>query len=537
MYHKYIVDLAGLFGIDMSDIDGYLYIGFLFCIIVVLWRVFFRQNVKVNCWFCGNDNIVPRYSKLWWICTVCDQYNGFKKNGDYLNEIPDMFNEPIPPRRFCITNKNNVKTTNLLCNLCAGNQCRIIQGFADFSPSDDRYFEEELADYKRELNSKWDLCLSCRTQVSYHLQQQNMQIQQTHNNNNNDMNQKVDKGVRRLNVKLDNPNFFIIGAYKLIHFFSFLAAIWLWQKMVLNARTDFVLINASLIFTCGTFVMYLHMKKCDVIGVLVSIIWLLVLIYGNFKTKDSRYLRKITLSILILLEGLYLCHEFLFLTMKLWKSMIYKQERKKKVDKIRDSPKWEVGKSDVTSCNDTKSKSQNNEGSRRRPSAPDILEGHLDAMFIQRKKQADYLPVKDLKDTNHVVAALKYSSASHSKLHHRVPGQLLKPATFSGQLSSGMFSGKLLRPATFSSPFKMIGSNKKKDIHTFSNMTISENLNQTSLYKQTENIIEDKCKMSKEVEGAVSGRNKMKMCTWTILIIFVFVFSIICNLILVYKVL
>lgn len=34
-------------------------------------------SVKVNCWFCNQDNVVPYTQRDAFMCAFCDQYNGF----------------------------------------------------------------------------------------------------------------------------------------------------------------------------------------------------------------------------------------------------------------------------------------------------------------------------------------------------------------------------------------------------------------------------------------------------------------------------
>jgi len=517
--------------------DGYKYPSLIVLVIILAVRRWINQKIDLNCWFCGHVNRLHRFSKLWWMCNVCEQYNGFKNDGSYVKEIPEMFNESNKQARFCEYQKA-IKTTNLLCSPCLNNQNRIIQALADFSPSNDNNFDDELDDYKRDLDSRYGLCIPCKTGVAFHLHSQDKQIQQSHNNN--VITQKKEKGLRRLDVNLSIPNVYMLALYKLTHVLSFLAGMWLCRQVQSDTKSDIIL-NISLIFTTVTILLYLRAQKCDLVGIFVSILWLLVLAYGNFKTRDSRYLLKLTLSVVVFLEGLYLCYHVLLLISKLWKSVTYKKERREKVEKMKYSPKGEASSSssskEVNTIGTLKEPAShldvqsNSENTVRRPSTPDILEGHLDAMFIQRKEHTDYLPAaREAKDTNHVVSALKYRAATNSQSNHRVPGQVLKPATF---------SGNLLRPAIFVSPISNLNGNQNKNVNTFSKKNASQTGKQDKPLEQKplsepKNVVEDQAR----VDGTViagSSESQTRICSCINVVILFFTLSLLGNLILAYK--
>jgi len=498
----------------------------------------------------------------------------------------DVFNSS---RKICAPPNKQPKHNNILCANCLENQSQIVTALSEFTPSDERYFEEELKDYQLELDKRYALCVPCRTAVSFHLQEQNQEIQKTHNDNYETKTPaNVDnKAPRRLNAQLHSVNYYYVSVYKLTHVISLLTAVWLYQKTVLNTRTDFVIINASLLFTSATVFIYFHMQKLNLIGTAVSVFWMLLLVYGNFKTQASRSLRGNLLSVVVVLEGPYLCYEVLVWLSKCWRSVMYKKERKQKVGRLRDSPKVEpivskdgekplavgneiplpVGSGLPSASNAVPqvkpSSTFTGKGSkllkkRKSPSTPDILEGHLDSMCIQRKSLTDFSPMKEGKDANHVVAALKYHAttitAANVQSNHRTSGQLLKPASFSVQKpskSTGLFSGKhfsnnlpgdLLRPATLltQSPNNTVRktrrNSKSKDIDAFvSRMRICSESSDLPNEEKEELVIKEV--VCEEMEPKATIWKRMR---WGNTLICIFLFSVVCNLIfaytLVYKV-
>lgn len=540
----------------ISDYVFSIYFATLLCGIFLLWQLWFRWKIRINCWFCGYDNVIPRYSKIWWKCTTCDQYNGFKKNGDYQKEVPEMYNDlPYTPPKFCANQGQDMKTTNMLCSSCLQNQTYIIEGLKEFEPTDDRYFDEELEQYKAELNMKWDLCVSCRAHVSNYLQDQNQHLVQTYNSN--DLNKATDKGLRKLNMKLGSPNTWFFFVYKVFHFLSLLAVIWLWkQQNRLSTTSDAVLFSTCITFVLSTFLLYLYGNTISIVGCFVSFFWTLILMYGNFKTKDSKYLRKASLAVLVFTEVFYLSYLIFCLFINLWKWMTYKQERRERIDRIRESPKVKLEKvgtppktnninelqNPVQLVSDNKPKitlkrKAGNASIPRRPSTPDLLEGHLDAMYIQRKEQTNISPAKD-KDTNHVVAALRYSSSPQPPVSHRASGQILRPAMFSFQSSSP----KKLPLSLFATPKSKPSSSK--EIFSFSQIQISDSQKQAS---NNEPVRKRKSSVNniRKPESSVQKVKRVKMaderpparyCTWFHFFIFVLVFSLVCNFLLACKV-
>jgi len=447
--------------VDLCDSSAALtvIIIFVFMLCAHWWR---KQKIQLDCWFCGHINFVRRSSRKWWMCTGCTQFNGFNNDGSYAREIPEMYKGSSNKTKFCEQEKF-MKTTNLLCRLCIKNQQYIVQALADFNPSSECSFDEEVEHYRKELNGQYGLCMPCKTGVDNHLRAQDELIRNEHNRNISNTTPKNERKVRKLSMTLNNDSVCLVVLYNMLHVASMCASHWLSSHHRAHFKTDLVLFNISLIFVAFVIFLYFYVDKYDAFGVLVSLGWVAVLFYGNFKTRDSRYLRSVLLLGIVVVERIYLGYEILLFVCRLWKSILYKRERKVQLEKIKRSPKLRAemicGSTVVTassqpsistattanhfpSCNEAEVKPLSSEH-KRLPSTPDLLEGHLDAMFIQRKTQVAPL-LKDGNDKNHVVSALKYRGVATTSISpsSRVPGQVLKPATFSSHL---------LRPSLFHS--------------------------------------------------------------------------------------
>ena len=423
----------------LDSVNNITFIGcVVLCFVLLTARKWYYGKVSMDCWFCGFTNHHPRHSRHWWKCTECGQYNGFNSDGGYANDVPEMYRCETQTR-FCDFEKS-METTNILCGKCIENQRRFVEALSDFNPSDDRHFDKELEQYRQLLDQMYGLCLPCKIGVDYHLKAQDKQILEEHNNSKNDSisQQKNNVNMRKLVAELGNYSFHVAVLYKLLHAVSMGASHWLSLHNRSNFQTDVVLFNTSFFFIAVVLIRYFHTDKYDIWGLFISICWLIILGFGNFKTLDSRYLRSIVLSALVVVEGIYLSHELLSLVSRLWKSFVYKHERRQQVEHLKRSPKPRIDpntlerKTKIVNC--TPSPTITNKEMKptfnrtRRPSTPDLLEGHLDAMFIQRKSINDSIIGKD---TNHVVSALKYrGTLVSSAIQPRVPGQVLKPATF-----------------------------------------------------------------------------------------------------------
>ncbi|KAH8042091.1 hypothetical protein HPB51_021175 [Rhipicephalus microplus] len=99
-------------------------------------------SVKVSCWFCGLQTVVPYGNINCWDCPSCEQYNGFKADGDYNKPIPAQFDEALnfttsscqsdsPPSSL------KLKPDNQLCSVCNYHQLIKVRLLANFTPTEE----------------------------------------------------------------------------------------------------------------------------------------------------------------------------------------------------------------------------------------------------------------------------------------------------------------------------------------------------------------------------------------------------------------
>ncbi|XP_043079986.1 transmembrane protein 201 isoform X3 [Puntigrus tetrazona] len=150
----------------------------------LIYRIATRKkpsHVKVNCWFCNQDTIVPYGNRNCWDCPYCEQYNGFQENGDYNKPIPAQYMEhlnhgisagvPESPKTL-----QWVNCQMLLCKKCNSHQTLKIKQLASFIPRDDENYDEEIEVYKHHLEQTYKLCRPCQTAVEYYIKHQNRQL-------------------------------------------------------------------------------------------------------------------------------------------------------------------------------------------------------------------------------------------------------------------------------------------------------------------------------------------------------------------------
>ncbi|RWS25701.1 transmembrane protein 201-like protein, partial [Leptotrombidium deliense] len=84
-----------------------------------LWKELFK--VTVSCWFCNEYTKVERKHRNSWICSRCEQYNGFSESGDYNMVIRAQLDCQLNSKRFCVPNYYQ-SWKNGLCEDCNTNQ-------------------------------------------------------------------------------------------------------------------------------------------------------------------------------------------------------------------------------------------------------------------------------------------------------------------------------------------------------------------------------------------------------------------------------
>ncbi|XP_077531844.1 uncharacterized protein LOC144144321 isoform X3 [Haemaphysalis longicornis] len=98
-------------------------------------------SVKVNCWFCGVRTVVPYGNFNCWDCPSCEQYNGFKEDGDYNKPIPaqhdERLNFSVPASCQSDSPPLEGKTRSQLCSACNYHQLVKVRLLANFTPTEE----------------------------------------------------------------------------------------------------------------------------------------------------------------------------------------------------------------------------------------------------------------------------------------------------------------------------------------------------------------------------------------------------------------
>ncbi|CAN2388087.1 Transmembrane protein 201 [Pristimantis euphronides] len=153
---------------------------------LLLYRLLRRKpptHVKVNCWFCSQNTVVPYGNRNCWDCPNCEQYNGFQENGDYNKPIPAQHSEHLnhlvsggstiaeatKPQQW-------VNCGTLLCKKCNNNQSTKIKQLASFLPREEERYDDEIEVYKHHLEQMYKLCRPCQTAIDSYIKYQNRQL-------------------------------------------------------------------------------------------------------------------------------------------------------------------------------------------------------------------------------------------------------------------------------------------------------------------------------------------------------------------------
>ncbi|KAM3922188.1 transmembrane protein 201 isoform 2-T2 [Leptodactylus fuscus] len=153
---------------------------------LLLYRLLRRKpptHVKVNCWFCSQNTLVPYGNRNCWDCPNCEQYNGFQENGDYNKPIPAQHSEHLnhlvsggSTLAEAIKPQQWVNCGTLLCKKCNNNQSTKIKQLASFLPREEERYDEEIEVYKHHLEQMYKLCRPCQTAIDSYIKYQNRQL-------------------------------------------------------------------------------------------------------------------------------------------------------------------------------------------------------------------------------------------------------------------------------------------------------------------------------------------------------------------------
>ncbi|XP_026055790.1 transmembrane protein 201-like isoform X1 [Carassius auratus] len=184
----------------------------------LIYRIATRKkptHVKVNCWFCNQDTVVPYGNRNCWDCPYCEQYNGFQENGDYNKPIPAQYMEhlnhgisagvPESPKTL-----QWVNCQMLLCKKCNNNQTLKMKQLASFIPRDNENYDEEIEVYKHHLEQTYKLCRPCQTAVEYYIKHQNRQLRALLFNHQLRRSRDADKALIKNTYSLTTPAWLIL---------------------------------------------------------------------------------------------------------------------------------------------------------------------------------------------------------------------------------------------------------------------------------------------------------------------------------------
>jgi len=128
-----------------------------------------RELKNVNCWFCNTDQVVEAYKADGFVCSVCDQYNGFTNDGDYNQVLPEQHYTSLNDQKFRQIAKQNTKkykkTTESLCDKCNSEQWMKLRREREFNPDipsdDEEGYEQALRGFRTQLDKEYPLCIKC----------------------------------------------------------------------------------------------------------------------------------------------------------------------------------------------------------------------------------------------------------------------------------------------------------------------------------------------------------------------------------------
>lgn len=152
-------------------------LGFLLLSLVVYKYVRPLYPVKVNCWFCSTDAVVPYGNKNCWDCPACQQYNGFNEDGDYNKPIPTQYNGDLNHPVSCAQG-DYISNNDVLCEKCSRNQLLKTKQLAAFVPLNEANFDTEVTAFERYLEKLYRLCHECQMMVNKELSKQDDILQQ-----------------------------------------------------------------------------------------------------------------------------------------------------------------------------------------------------------------------------------------------------------------------------------------------------------------------------------------------------------------------
>ncbi|GAB1602111.1 transmembrane protein 201-like [Argonauta hians] len=146
------------------------------CFILMFKVVRSKFPVRVVCWFCGESASVPFGNSNCWDCPHCQQYNGFKTDGDYNKPIPAQWCAELNYPVQCVKQKMTA-LSNGLCSVCNERQLLKVQQLAVFKPFVESNYAGEVNDYQEHLEKIYSLCYRCKLYVQQQLDRLDTHLQ------------------------------------------------------------------------------------------------------------------------------------------------------------------------------------------------------------------------------------------------------------------------------------------------------------------------------------------------------------------------
>lgn len=153
---------------------------FSFALVYFFYQItllYFNRQIQVECWFCRTLTTVKAPDINDFFCSACSQYNGFTESGDYNRYLSAQFDERLNPSSFAVPLSSSVSTSvklsqsDILCSLCTQKQIYKIEQLAQFEASCEANWEQELGEFKQELESCCQLCPLCTIKVHSRIDQ------------------------------------------------------------------------------------------------------------------------------------------------------------------------------------------------------------------------------------------------------------------------------------------------------------------------------------------------------------------------------
>ncbi|TMS35493.1 hypothetical protein L596_002886 [Steinernema carpocapsae] len=134
-----------------------------------------KFKYRVSCWFCQHVLWVNYKSINAFTCSKCDQYNGFKENGDYNKRMKFRGKGKSDALQYCKrVPEGHLSKGNGLCQQCNENQGRLVMQMNKFEPMVEENFEAELKEYEALLNRQYPLCGMCKAYTNRKLRNERL---------------------------------------------------------------------------------------------------------------------------------------------------------------------------------------------------------------------------------------------------------------------------------------------------------------------------------------------------------------------------